>query len=76
MVRPALAAFALMAACLAPLELLAAPRLPTDPAEVLERLPMRPGNRSLNLSNAVAVAVYEAWRQNGFAGANGREGDP
>lgn len=32
------------------------------------RLPMRPGNRSLNLSNAVAVAVYEAWRQNGFAG--------
>ena len=47
------------------------------PAEVLElfpaprrvRLPMRPGNRSLNLSNAVAVAVYEAWRQQGFAGA-------
>jgi len=47
------------------------------PAEVLERfsaerrmrLPMRPGNRSLNLSNAVAVAVYEAWRQHGFAGA-------
>ena len=33
------------------------------------RLPMRPGNRSLNLSNAVAVTVYEAWRQNGFAGA-------
>jgi tRNA (cytidine/uridine-2'-O-)-methyltransferase len=32
------------------------------------RLPMRPGNRSLNLSNAVAVAVYEAWRQNGFRG--------
>ena len=31
------------------------------------RLPMRPGNRSLNLSNAVAVVVYEAWRQNGFA---------
>jgi tRNA (cytidine/uridine-2'-O-)-methyltransferase len=31
-------------------------------------LPMRPGNRSLNLSNAVAVAVYEAWRQNGFTG--------
>jgi len=30
------------------------------------RLPMRPANRSLNLSNAVAVAVYEAWRQNGF----------
>jgi tRNA (cytidine/uridine-2'-O-)-methyltransferase len=33
------------------------------------RLPMRPGNRSLNLSNAVAVVVYEAWRQLGFAGA-------
>lgn len=33
------------------------------------RLPMRPGNRSLNLSNAVAVVVFEAWRQQGFAGA-------
>ena len=32
------------------------------------RLPMRPGNRSLNLSNAVAVAVFEAWRQLGYAG--------
>lgn len=31
------------------------------------RLPMRPGNRSLNLSNAVAVVVFEAWRQNGYA---------
>ncbi|MGE5668835.1 MAG: tRNA (cytidine(34)-2'-O)-methyltransferase [Betaproteobacteria bacterium] len=30
------------------------------------RIPMRPGQRSLNLSNAVAVAVYEAWRQQGF----------
>ena len=46
------------------------------PAEVLEqvpagqriRLPMRPDNRSLNLSNAVAVVVFEAWRQQGFAG--------
>ena len=44
------------------------------PAEVLDalpgeqrlRLPMREGCRSLNLSNTVAVAVYEAWRQNGF----------
>ena len=34
----------------------------------LLRLPMRPGNRSLNLSNAVAVVVYEAWRQQGYAG--------
>jgi tRNA (cytidine/uridine-2'-O-)-methyltransferase len=33
------------------------------------RLPMRPGNRSLNLSNAVAVIVFEAWRQLGFAGS-------
>ena len=36
------------------------------------RIPMRPGNRSLNLSNAVAVVLYEAWRQTGFAGACGR----
>lgn len=33
------------------------------------RLPMRPHNRSLNLSNSVAVVVYEAWRQNGFDGS-------
>ena len=47
------------------------------PAEVLEslppeqrlRLPMRPGSRSLNLSNSVAVTVYEAWRQFEFEGA-------
>lgn len=32
------------------------------------RLPMRPGQRSLNLSNAVAVAVFDAWRQFGFEG--------
>jgi tRNA (cytidine/uridine-2'-O-)-methyltransferase len=32
------------------------------------RLPLREGQRSLNLSNAVAVAVFEAWRQNGYAG--------
>jgi len=32
------------------------------------RLPMKPGNRSLNLSNAVAVVVFEAWRQSGFSG--------
>ncbi|MBD8543247.1 tRNA (uridine(34)/cytosine(34)/5-carboxymethylaminomethyluridine(34)-2'-O)-methyltransferase TrmL [Oxalobacteraceae sp. CFBP 8755] len=32
------------------------------------RLPMRPDNRSLNLSNTVAVVVYEAWRQNSYAG--------
>lgn len=46
------------------------------PADVLDRvpeaqrlrLPMRPGNRSLNLSNAVAVMVFEAWRQMGYEG--------
>lgn len=46
------------------------------PAELLEslpqdqrlRLPMQPDSRSLNLSNAVAVVVYEAWRQSGFSG--------
>lgn len=35
------------------------------------RVPMVPGSRSLNLSNAVAVAVFEAWRQHGYAGAHG-----
>ena len=39
------------------------------PAAQQLRLPMRPGQRSLNLSNAVAVTVFEAWRQNGFGGA-------
>ncbi len=39
------------------------------PAGQRLRLPMRPGNRSLNLSNAVAVTVFEAWRQFGFEGA-------
>lgn len=33
------------------------------------KVPMLPGQRSLNLSNTVAVTVFEAWRQNGFAGA-------
>ncbi|HSG89840.1 MAG TPA: tRNA (cytidine(34)-2'-O)-methyltransferase [Pseudomonadales bacterium] len=37
------------------------------------RLPMRPDMRSINLSNAVAIAVYEAWRQQDFAGA-GQQG--
>lgn len=39
------------------------------PAHRRLRLPMRPGSRSLNLSNAVAVAVFEAWRQFDFEGA-------
>ncbi len=55
------------------------------PAELLARfgaasriaLPMRAGNRSLNLSNAVAVTVFEAWRQCGYAGSNtGPEAQP
>lgn len=37
-------------------------------AEQRIRLPMRAGQRSLNLSNAVAVAVFEAWRQQAYAG--------
>ncbi len=45
--------------------------LPADvradfPVDRCVRLPMRPGQRSLNLSNAVAVTVFEAWRQNAF----------
>jgi tRNA (cytidine/uridine-2'-O-)-methyltransferase len=51
------------------------------PADFLERLPaeqklgipMRAGNRSLNLANSVALVVYEAWRQQQFAGALGPE---
>ena len=39
------------------------------PPEQRLRLPMRPDNRSLNLSNSVAVVVFEAWRQQDFAGA-------
>ena len=42
------------------------PLLDGLPPECCLRLPMRPHNRSLNLSNAVAVVVYEAWRQAGF----------
>mgnify|MGYP003575682408 CR=1 FL=1 len=41
----------------------------TFPPDQRLRLPMRAGQRSLNLSNAVAVTVFEAWRQNGFASA-------
>ncbi len=38
-----------------------------DDSDIL-RIPMHPGNRSLNLSNAVAITLYEAWRQQGFPG--------
>lgn len=38
------------------------------PPEHVLRLPLRPGNRSLNLSNAAAVVLYHAWQQQGFSG--------
>jgi len=47
-----------------PDEVLADPRF-----DAVLSIPMRPGVRSLNLSNSVAVVVFEAWRQNGFDGA-------
>ena len=47
---------------------LAAPLRESFPPTQRIRLPMRPDNRSLNLSNTVAIVVYEAWRQHGFAG--------
>lgn len=37
--------------------------------EYILRIPMVPNNRSLNLSNSVALVLFEAWRQNGFTGA-------
>jgi len=37
-------------------------------------IPMRPGNRSINLANAVSIVVYEAWRQRGFDGAGKDDG--
>lgn len=48
--------------------------LPADvrdqfPAQQLIRIPMMPNNRSLNLSNAVAIISFEAWRQQSFVGA-------
>ncbi|HQW81372.1 MAG: tRNA (cytidine(34)-2'-O)-methyltransferase [Rhodanobacteraceae bacterium] len=48
----------------------------TLPESARLHLPMQPGNRSLNLSNAVAVVVYEAWRQCGFGGAVVSENGP
>lgn len=40
------------------------------PAEQCLRIPMRPDNRSLNLANSAAIVLYEAWRQQGFAGGS------
>ncbi len=41
----------------------------TQPTQQRLYLPMQPGNRSLNLANAVAISLFEAWRQSGFEGA-------
>ncbi|MCW8847134.1 MAG: tRNA (cytidine(34)-2'-O)-methyltransferase [Sedimenticola sp.] len=41
------------------------------PEEQVIRIPMQAGNRSLNLSNAVAIILYEAWRQQDFAASTG-----
>ncbi|MFA9459320.1 tRNA (cytidine(34)-2'-O)-methyltransferase [Thiohalorhabdus sp. Cl-TMA] len=41
----------------------------TYPAEQRLRIPMIPGNRSINLSNSLAIALFEAWRQQDFAGS-------
>ena len=49
---------------------LPAPLLDEFTAQTRLRLPMLAGNRSLNLSNAVAVVVFEAWRQIGFLGSS------
>ena len=43
--------------------------LPTAIRDSVVRLPMRPDSRSLNLSNAVSIVTYEAWRQLGFVGS-------
>lgn len=48
---------------------LSAQDLATFPAAAQLRIPMRPDNRSINLSNAVAIVAYEAWRQLGFPNA-------
>jgi tetratricopeptide (TPR) repeat protein len=60
---PALAAFALTGVCLTPLHVLAAPRLPTDPAEVLERLPMRPGDATARELAGLRAAVTRAAKE-------------
>lgn len=62
MIRPFLAVFACGGVCLVPLHLLAAPRLPTDPAEVLERLPMRPGDPTARELAGLRAAVTRAAR--------------
>jgi Tfp pilus assembly protein PilF len=60
---PALAVLALTVACLAPVHLLAAPRLPTDPAEVLERLPMRPADATARELSGLRAAVTRAAKE-------------
>jgi Tfp pilus assembly protein PilF len=60
---PVLAVLACTGAALAPLELLAAPRLPTDPTEVLERLPMRPGDATARELAGLRAAVTRAAKE-------------
>lgn len=61
--QPCLAALVLAAACLAPLQSLAAPRLPTDPTEVLERLPIRPGDATARELAGLRAAVTRAAKE-------------
>ena len=58
-----LAIFACFGVCLTPAHLLAAPRLPTDPAEVLERLPMRPGDATARELAGLRAAVTRAAKE-------------
>ena len=58
------AVFGLAGAFLSPFELLAAPRLPTDPGEILERLPMRPGDATARELASLRAAVMRAAREN------------
>jgi Tfp pilus assembly protein PilF len=61
--RKALAVLALVGTCLMPVDLPAAPRLPTDPAEVLERLPLRPGDATVRELAELRAAVTRAARE-------------
>ncbi len=55
---------------------LSSAELEVIPAQGLLRIPMRPDNRSLNLANAVAITVYEVWRQLDFSGSAPSPGRP
>lgn len=59
-----------LSACLAALAGARLFSVETDGARAYCAASFEPGNRSLNLANAVALVVYEAWRQNAFRGAS------